>query len=409
MGSLLLQLGILLTVAIVAGRVARFLKQPAVIGEIIGGLLCGPTVLGHVWPNLYQSLFAVAGHASTAREIVVGLGMVFFLFTAGLEVRLDDVRGRWAGVLTTGMLGSLLPFALGLGAAFILPTCIPGVPVLPKVSAFVLAIGLSISALPVIVRILLDLNLLQTRMGTVALVGAAIGDLLGWTAFAGVLSWHRDPSASLSWMAVRVLGCTAGLVFFGRFVAPWLLAKAQRLGGDAVGYLGMLCAMILLAAAGAEAAGIHAVFGAFVLGVSLGHARNRTGEIAPLHEGLQQFSLSFFAPLYFVSVGLRLDFGAHFDILLVLGITVLACVGKVVGAGLGARLAAGLPWREAMEVGVAMNARGAMEIVLATVALDAGLIAENMFVALVMMALLTSLVSAPLLQFLQVQRGKSLA
>jgi Kef-type K+ transport system membrane component KefB len=161
------------------------------------------------------------------------------------------------------------------------------------------------------------------------------------------------------------------------------------------GFIGLITIIVLLAAALAEAIGIHAIFGAFFVGVALGRAFGE--EDQHVREIIYQFAISFFAPLYFVSVGLRADFAAHFDLPLVLIVFAIACAGKIGGASLGAWLG-GMPRREALAVGFGMNARGAMEMILASVALEYQVIDQRIFVALITMALTTSMLSGPVMQ-----------
>ncbi len=160
--------------------------------------------------------------------------------------------------------------------------------------------------------------------------------------------------------------------------------------------LTFLAALVVLAAAGAETVGIHGIFGAFLVGVALGQDQEPEQEKS-IHQLIQPFALNFFAPLYFISVGLKADFSGQFDGPLVFWIFLIACLGKILGAGLGARLG-GMPARESLTVGVGLNARGAVEIILASVALEQHLIDQRIFVALVAMAFATTLISGPLLK-----------
>ena len=398
LGLLFLQFSVLMLAALAFGRIAKFLGQPAVIGEIAGGILIGPSLLGHWAPNLFAWLFPLQGEVVAARETILKLGMAFFLFTAGLEVRMDALRTHWKAVTATGILGSILPFGLGVAGVLTFPLFWKEDFCSETWTAFFIGTSLSISAIPVIARIFLDMNLMRTRLASITLGGAALSDLLGWVAFAVLLARHSNATISTIMIVGRVILFAVLFFAFGNSIAQPLLRLARRSLKNTAGYLGFVCALVLLAGALAELAGINAAFGTFLLGVSLAHGVKQDAE-TKVREIITQFSVSFFAPLYFVSVGLRLDFGANMDWLLVLALLTLAIFGKVLGAGLGARFA-GIPWRESWAVGFALNARGAMMIVLASVALDAGLIGARLFVALVSMALITSILAGPALKWL---------
>jgi len=398
LGLLFLQFSVLMLAALAFGRIAKFLGQPAVIGEIAGGILIGPSLLGHCAPNLFAWLFPLQGEVVAARETILKLGMAFFLFAAGLEVRMDALRTHWKAVTATGILGSILPFGLGVAGVLTFPLFWKEDFCSETWTAFFIGTSLSISAIPVIARIFLDMNLMRTRLASITLGGAALSDLLGWVAFAVLLARHSNATISTIMIVGRVILFAVLFFAFGNSIAQPLLRLARRSLKNTAGYLGFVCALVLLAGALAELAGINAAFGTFLLGVSLAHGVKQDAE-TKVREIITQFSVSFFAPLYFVSVGLRLDFGASMDWLLVLALLTLAIFGKVLGAGLGARFA-GIPWRESWAVGFALNARGAMMIVLASVALDAGLIGARLFVALVSMALITSILAGPALKWL---------
>jgi Kef-type K+ transport system membrane component KefB len=396
----LTQLGVMLAVALLFGRAAARLRQPPLVGEILGGLLLGPTLLGAFAPSLFAWLFPHDCPTVSARETLLTLGMLFFLFVAGLEVNLASLRATGRSVVLTSGLSVVVPFALGYLAVLAWPG-VWGLAPNGDVSTLALFVGtaLSISALPVIARMLMDFGLMGTRLGALVMTSATVADIVGWGLFALVLGRvERGPAAidGLGWSFGRPLVVMLGIVLIGRWLVLPLFRRLQRANGSTATFIGTTTVLILALSALTEAAGVHAVFGAFLAGVAIGTGLGpREGNRA--HEVLFQFAVSIFAPLYFVSVGLKVDVGAHFDLALVALVLVLAFLGKLLGASLGGLLG-GLPRREALAVGFALNARGAMEIILATVALDRGVIDERLFVALVIMAIATSLVGAPMLQ-----------
>jgi len=392
-----LQIGTMLAVALVFGQIARKLHQPAVLGELVGGIVLGPTVFGMLAPGVFGWLFPGQDESSSGREAVIKIGMLFFLFVGGLEVNLTHLRRRGLSLALTSLLGILAPFGLGFAAVLLLPN-LWGPPVHQKSLVFAMFIGaaLSISALPVIARILMDLDLIQTEMGVVIMTAATVNDLIGWSLFAVILTAFVPGSSDRSiWATLGlVIGFSALVLSVGRWIGQPILRWLKSSVAWPSGFIGVTTVLILVAASMAETIGVHAIFGAFLVGVALG--QDLKGE-NQAHEIIYQFAVSFFAPLYFVSIGIRADFAANFDLLLVLLLLFIACVGKICGAGLGAWLG-GMTFREALSVGFGMNARGAMEMILASVALEYGLIDQRIFVALVIMALVTSMLSAPALQ-----------
>jgi Kef-type K+ transport system membrane component KefB len=393
------QIAVMLAVAILCGQVMHKFRQPAILGELLGGILLGPTVFGALFPHAFARLFSSESAATQWREAVIKMGMLFFLFVAGLEVNLSQVRRRKWSVVLASLLGNALPFILGFSAVVLCP----GLWGLRTghghlVLAWFMGTALSISALPVIARILMDLGLLRTGTGSVVMSAAAINDLVGWTLFAMIVAVVEpaDPRPSM-WAIVGVLAAfSATVMILGRYVARPLLGPARRLLTWPTGFLGLTIVAILTAAIAAEMLGIHGIFGAFLLGVALGRGMGAE-DVSQAHDVIHHFSVSLFVPLYCVSVGLKADFAANFDPVLVVVVLTLACAGKILGGGLGAWMG-GMAVREAWAVGFALNARGAMEIILATVALEHGLIDTRVFVALVFTALVTSMLSGPAVQ-----------
>jgi Kef-type K+ transport system membrane component KefB len=402
------QIAVMLSVAVVFGQVMRRFHQPAVLGELLGGVFLGPTILGRLFPQLFAAIFPDGSAATQWRDAVIKMGMLFFLFVAGLEVNLAQVRQRTWSVILAGSLGMGVPFGLGFAAAVWWPDLWgPCARDGGLVFALFMGTALSISALPVIARIFADLGLLRTTLGSVVMSVAAVTDLAAWSLFAAIIAvverteHDRSPWTILATMAAF----SAAVLLAGRCLARPLLGPARRWLSWPTGFLGLTIAAILLAATAAETIGVHGVFGAFILGVALGRGA-QSEDASQAHDAIYQFSISFFVPLYCVSVGLKADFAANFDPILVLVALAIACVGKILAAGLGAWLG-GMTRREALAVGFALNARGAMEMILATVALEHGLIDARVFVALVFMALATSMLSGPGLQRLDLAKSQA--
>jgi len=255
---------------------------------------------------------------------------------------------------------------------------------------------MAVSALPVITRILMDLNLFKTKIGMIIIAAAIFDDLTGWLIFSFVLSLlGQEGEITNIWFTIgMILGFGLFMLIVGRWiinrVLPWIQQNLSWPGG----VLSISLGFCFLGAAFTEYIGLHAILGAFIVGIALGdsvHLQEREREI------IHQFVTNVFAPLFFVFIGLKVNFIENFDWQLVTLVVFLAMICKVFGASLGAYMG-GLTKRESLAVGFGLNARGAMEIILGTLALDAGLIEQKMFVALVVMALLTSMISGPLMK-----------
>jgi len=391
------QIGLLLSVAWVMGYLARRLGQPAVLGELLGGILIGPTLLGAFAPQTHTWLFPRDPTLTTSLDALLKVGMLFFMFAAGLEVNLVHVRRHKRAIALTSLLGGAVPFSLGYAMVAWFPV-LWGQQERPDLLALFMGTALSISALPVIARILMDTRLIDTTIGATVMASAMLIDMAGWALFALILHELKPgPSGGNLWAALGLVCSFAAVVLgLGRWLLRPLLHQAKYFKDWPGGLLTFLAALVVLAAVGAEGAGIHGIFGAFLVGVAFGQDQE-PGQDKRIHGMIQPFALNFFAPLYFVSVGLKADFSGQFDGQLVFWVLLCACLGKILGASLGALLG-GMSGREALTVGVGLNARGAVEIILATVALDQHLIDPRIFVALVSMAFATTLISGPLLQ-----------
>jgi Kef-type K+ transport system membrane component KefB len=394
-----LQMSLMHSMALLGGYVMRKLHHPSVLGELLGGIILGPTIFGMIAPGPYDWLFPAQPAINSAREAVITLGMLFFLFSAGLEINLAQLNGRVWAIILTSILGVLIPFGLGYGAVLAFPR-LWGESL--ALQGFVLPVfigtALSISALPVIARILMDLDLLDKEIGSVIITSAVINDLIGWSLFAATLSaLEVGSSGGHIWGTFGlVIGVILLVWVLSRILVPPFLIWVQKTFDWTGGFISVIAVWIFAAAAATEQLGLHPVLGAFQVGVILGQSLN-VKKNHPAYEVIQQFAISFFAPLYFVSVGLKANFIKDFDLLLVVVVLLVASLGKIAGASLGAWLG-GMSVRESLAVGSGLNARGAIEIILASVALEYRIIDQRIFVALVIMALVTSMFSGPLMQ-----------
>jgi len=394
--ALFLALGLLLASARLLGELARATGLPAVLGEITAGILWGPTVFGTLFPQWSAFLFPLAGGGALAFDGLITLAITLFLLVAGMEIDLSTVWRQGKVALYVALLGMFFPFAFGFTAGWWAPGLLgfqQGAH--PLAFALFMATVLSISALPIIAKILMDLNIYRSDLGVIIIAAAVFNDLLGWLVFAMVLGilgvGQMIPLGyTIGMTLIFVLLMILVMPLLLNQILPWIQAHSSWPGG----ILGFALSFCLLAAAFTEWIGIHAIFGSFLAGVALGdskHLNERT------RTTIEQFVSFIFAPLFFASIGLRVNFVENFNLWLTLVILLLAMSGKILGSTLGARLG-GLPMRESLGVSFGMSAQGTMGIILGVLALQFELISQEVFVSLVVMALVTSLLSGPLMQ-----------
>lgn len=398
-----LQISVMLGFALLFGQFMRRIKQPPVLGEMIGGIILGPTIFGLLMPGLFEWLFESSVNVVVVRDTSIKLGMLFFLFIAGLETNIADLkRLGWKAILI-GLVGTLTPVAAGVALVYALPRDFWGEAVQPNFFAFALFVGMNLanSANPVLARILMDLGLLNSRIGTMCMSATIVDDLVNWTLFAIILS-DISPSGSTNATSLPVSVALVALAFIlilvvGRWIGPHAMHWIKGYVAWPSGFITVTAMVILLAASITESLGIHAFLGAFLIGTALG---GQGDEHQEAHEVIMHFALSFFAPIYFVSMGMTTNYITNFDWQLVLIILAVALVSKLFGVLLGARIA-GMPIdRNTWAIAFGLNARGATGIILAGVGQATGVIDDRIFVAIVVMALLTSIMAGPMMTWL---------
>lgn len=389
------QIAVLISTATVLGKIAKFAGLPKIAGELSAGILLGPTLLGHFWPETLNFFFPANSSAVHTREVIVHTGLLFFLLAAGMELQPEQLKKNTRVIAICGFLGILVPFALGWLFVIYFPAIIGAGPDNTKFLAFFLGTALSISALPVIAKILIDLKIMQTRFGTLVMSAAAIDDLAGWILFSALLASFQGGPVSASGLTLKIvlLSLTAAAAVIFQPVVENFFSGLKSSAREKILPASVLL-LTLLAAKAAELSGMHSVFGAFVMGVLFSGIAKVSKNF---YEKLLCCVSHFFAPLFFASVGLKINFALHFDLTLVLSIFVIACIGKIAGVTAGARLS-GFGQKDSLALGFAMNARGAMGMILAATVLQYGMISENLFTALVLMALGTSIMSGPMIR-----------
>ncbi|MDN3204936.1 cation:proton antiporter [Algoriphagus sediminis] len=395
--NLLLQLAVMLIMARVFAEVARKFKQPAVVGEILAGIIIGPTILGNFFPGIQDYLFATHPMANIALDGFVQIAVVLLLFIAGLEVELQVVWNQGKNAMKIAVASMVLPIIAGFVVAFAFPEFL-GVNINDRIVASTFfGLAISITALAVVARILMDLDLFKTNTGLLIIASAMIVDILGWIVFSVILSLSESGQDGLG--VLPTIGLTLLFTFFmltlGKGIInrtlPWVNKKLAWPGG----LLSLSLAICFLAASFTEFIGIHAIFGAFIIGVAFGDSEHLTEKAKEI---LHQFINNIFAPIFFVSIGLKVNFIDSFDLGIVGVVVIVGFLTKYFGAYLGGRFA-GIKRSESVVVGFGMSTRGSMDIILGLIALETGLITESLFIGLVILALLSSISSGPLMAY----------
>ncbi|GAB3233354.1 cation:proton antiporter [Glycomyces halotolerans] len=384
---LLLALLVIVIACRLAHVAARRLRQPVVMGEIVAGILLGPTLLGAVAPGAQRFLFGP--DVLDVLDGVSRLGLVLFMFTVGLEFPADRLR-RTAGVgLAVSAAGVSVPIALGLLFTATIGTGLlaPGVGV--WTGGLFIGLLLAITAFPVMARMIADHGHTRTRFGAVALTAGAVDDAAAWVLLAAILAATTANGVGAAGHAVTgLLVLAAALAAVHRPVRR--LLTAERLGRD--GVLVASAALLLAAAWYTESIGVHAVFGAFAIGVVI--PRGETAEL--LVERIRPLTMVLFLPLFFVHSGMNTDLrliGGE-ALLGAVALIALAFAGKLGSCTAAARLM-GESWPDAARIGLYMNARGLMQLVALNIGLQAGLIPPTAFAMIVLVAITTTLATAP--------------
>jgi len=398
---LLLALAVIIVTARGVGAVFAYLSQPPVIGEVIAGLLLGPSVLGRIAPS--ASSFILPPSVAPFLGILAQVGVVLYMFLVGAELDLSRLRKLAHSTVAISHASILAPFLLGSTLALALYTRFASSDVPFTHFALFLGVAMSVTAFPVLARILTDRGIQSTPMGTVALTCAAVDDVTAWCLLAIVVSVASNTGGG----ALLTLGLSA--VYVGvmlAFVRPLLARLANwqaRRPSLGRGVLALVCVLLLVSALTTEAIGIHALFGAFALGAMMPHDSSLATD---LKARLEDLVVVFLLPAFFAYTGMRTQMGLVGDAeswAWCLIIILTASLGKFGGSFLAAR-ASGFGLRDAASLGILMNTRGLVELIVLNVGLDLRVISPRLFAMLVVMAVVTTLSTTPILQALSVVR-----
>lgn len=406
LSHILLALVVILVFARVVGSLFRRMGQPPVIGEMIAGILLGPSFLGRTAPHFAAYLFptAIVPYLSVLAEI----GVILYMFLVGLELDTDLLRQRTHASVAISHASIVAPFLLGGMLALWLYPLFSTRDVSFTVFALFLAVAMSITAFPVLARILTDRRSHKSRMGTVALACAAVDDVTAWCLFAFVVSMARAQPGRV----LLTLGLTAAFIasvlLLLRPAAVWFARRQPWDAKTSKESVVIVCAALLLAALATQRIGIHALFGAFLVGAVIPHDSSLARDV---NEKFEDLVVVLFLPVFFAFTGLRTQIGLVHGLrewLICIVIIAVASLGKFGGASLAARIT-GLTWTESASLGVLMNTRGLMELIVLNVGLDLGVLSPTLFAMLVIMAIVTTLVTTPVLQALSRTREAAMA
>jgi Kef-type K+ transport system membrane component KefB len=395
--TLLIQVCVILAAARLCAFLIRRVGQPAVVGEILAGILLGPSLLGAISPGALDALFPPA--SLPALSLFGQIGVLLFMFVVGLEVDLKRQAQHARAAIAVSHAGMILPFLLGIAftlAAYreLAPAGVPFATL-----ALVVGIARSVTAFPVLARILKERKLTDTELGQRAIGCAAIGDVLAWSVLALVVAITRAHGLAQG-AGTIVLALAFAALMIGLARRPLArVVEAYYIPGGREGWP-LIAGMLIFAFTSAvitELIGIHALFGAFLAGTLVsGNREFRTY----LHDRVLPLSSLIMLPLFFALVGLRTKLGlldSASDWLMCAAIVAIATAGKLGGAMLASRFT-GASWRESFALGVLLNTRGLMELIVLNIGYELGILSPRVFTMFVIMALLTTLLTGPLVQ-----------
>jgi Kef-type K+ transport system membrane component KefB len=390
-----LQIAVILAACRLFGWLAKLIGQPQVVGEMAAGIVLGPSLFGLLLPDLHQRLFGPR-ESKQVLYCLAQLGLALYMFLVGVEFKVGLLwqRGKTAGAVSLS--GMIVPFALGAILAYVLFDRLPlfGEHAKRPEAMLFLGAAMCITAFPVLARIISERGIAGTQLGTLALSAGSFDDAAAWCVLAIVLSsFSAAPHIALLTIGGGVLYGLLVLLVVRRLLAP-LGQRVEQSGAMSPTMFVFLLLMLMVGAWYTDAIGIHAVFGAFLLGVAM----PRGLFAAELERRLEPLVTSFLVPLFFVYSGLntRMDLVDTWAMWGMAGLVLLvACAGKLAACGVAARLCGEAP-RAAFAIGALMNARGMMELIILNIGLERGLITRPLFSVMVIMALVTTLMATPL-------------
>ncbi|MGE5718146.1 MAG: cation:proton antiporter [Acidobacteriota bacterium] len=394
LATLLTQIVVVVVTARVCGGLAARIGQPKVIGEIVAGILLGPSLLGWAAPGVSKALFPPSSLGTL--NLLADVGVLLFMFVVGLELDLESLRGVARTALVVSHAGILVPYFLGVALSLALYRSLApsGVPFAPF--ALFLGIAMSITAFPVLARILDERGLTRTPLGSTAITCAAVDDVTAWSILAIVVAVGKAQGLASSGLTVLMAAGFIGLMWYVAGPAVrWIIARSSS-KTPSKSVLAFVLLMLIGSALTTERIGVHALFGAFLVGVVMPREPDFRAAMA---QRLEEISAILFLPLFFAFTGLRTQIGlldSPAAWLMCLAVIATATAGKLGGSMAAARLS-GMGTLDALSLGALMNTRGLMELIVLNVGYELGILSPRIFAMMVLMALVTTFATAPLL------------
>jgi Kef-type K+ transport system membrane component KefB len=393
----LLALALIIASARLLGAVFRWIHQPPVVGEMIAGILLGPSFLGHVAPGF--AAYILPPTITALLNVISQFGVIIFMFLVGLGLDFSSLRGRARSTVLISHASIVTPFLLGSLLALLLYPQLSNSTVSFTSFSLFLGVAMSVTAFPVLARILTDRHIHKTKIGVLTLACAAIDDVTAWCLLAFVVSVAQAQAGGTLRTILMAIVYVAIMLFAVRPVVIRMTNWIDKKGQVTQGVLAGILLATLLSSLATEMIGIHSIFGAFVLGAII---PNTSFVAKELTSKLEDFVIVFMLPAFFAFTGLRTQIGllTHgrewmFCFLIIL----VASLGKFGGSSIAARLS-GFNWRDASVLGVLMNTRGLMELIVLNIGLELHVISPALFAMLVIMAIATTLASTPILHLI---------
>ena len=396
---LLIQIIAVLLMVRLFGFLFKHIGQPGVIGEIVAGIVLGPSVLGYFFPDVFQALFPP--ESLTNLELLSQVGLVLFMFVIGMELDFSVLKNKIHETLVISHAGILVPFFLGIVASYWIYEEYAAAQTAFLPFALFIGISMSITAFPVLARIIQERNMTKTSLGTLAIASAANDDVTAWCLLAVVIAIAKAGTFA---SALYAIGLTVlYIIIMFMVVRPFLKKVGEVYANQEVinkTFVALILLILIISSTLTEIIGIHALFGAFMAGVVMPPS---IGFRKVMMEKVEDIALVFFLPLFFAFTGLRTEIGlinspALWGVCLLL-ITV-AVAGKLGGCAVAARLV-GESWKDSFTIGTLMNTRGLMELVALNIGYEMGVLPPSIFVILVIMALVTTFMTTPLLHLVE--------
>jgi len=399
--TFLTEIVLMVVVGRLLGELMLRIRQPEVLGQLLAGILIGPTVLGNVWPAAHHLIFPDTPELKKMLDAVSQLGILMLLLLAGMEIDFAIVRRRKRTAFFSSVSGIVVPFACGMAFGALLPESMLPSPDKRLVTTLFLATALSISSVKIVAMVIMEMDFLRRNLGQLILGSAIIDDTVGWIIVAFISGLAAEGALDLRAVALTV---TATVIFlavsftFGRTLITHLIRWTNDALQMEFSVLSVILMLMCLMAVLTDLIGVHTVLGAFVCGILAGQSPMMTDHI---REQLRGLVVALFAPIFFAVAGLSVDLtilAQGRKLALAIGLILIASVGKLAGCFGGGRLG-GLSTRESLAMAIGMNARGTTEVIVATIGLSIGVLSRDFYTLIVVMAVTTTLIMPPMLRW----------